>query len=237
MSTADRPDHVRRAALGAGLALLAGCAAPAPGSQRTDAAPPPRVRTGDRWRYQRINVYNGSSVGDVVARVEATEPQIVVALSHPDGTALGTEVYAGAWNVVEEPIYTVPQTFLTPVQLVPPGATPGQRVRNVVRYRIREWPENSFYWGEWLQVVGWETVEVPAGRFDALRIDRRIAFESNLSWQRLREARHDVIWYAPAVNRWVRRVWDGTWRIPGFTAPEMREDWVDWRLLEYAPAA
>lgn len=225
----------RRTTLAAGLALLTGCAAPPQGTERAEPVPAPRVHAGDRWRYRRTDMYTGLARGEILATVTATAPTLVVEQTL-DGTPAGRETYDGAWNVVDEPIYELAQTFLTPTTIVPAGAIPGQRVSSVRRYRLPGQPDNAYYWGELLRVIGWESIDVPAGHFTALRIERQITFESPLSWQRLDCVRRDVIWYAPEVNRWVRRWTEGSWRLPGFTRPQVREDKIDWQLLEYTPA-
>ena len=46
-----------------------------------------------------------------------------------------------------------------------------------------------------------------------------------------------MLWYAPQVNRWVRREWTGTYRWSGMRIPAtLRDDWVEHKLLEYQPA-
>ena len=52
----------------------------------------------------------------------------------------------------------------------------------------------------------WETVTVPAGTFEALRIWRRVrpATEGTFLDQ------HEIIWYAPSIGYFVRRLQDNT---------------------------
>ena len=59
-----------------------------------------------------------------------------------------------------------------------------------------------------MRVVGWETVEVPAGRYKALKIEgegeyqRQDVFAAGrMRWQ---------IWYAPEARRWVRFTYEDT---------------------------
>lgn len=88
-----------------------------------------------------------------------------------------------------------------------------------------------------MSAARWEEVRVPGGRFDALRVDRRIAFTHSDFW-RIDSQRSETLWYAPAVNRWVQREWTGIYRQYGLPRyGGRREDWVRWRLLEYVPAA
>ena len=76
---------------------------------------------------------------------------------------------------------------------------------------------------------------MPAGEFDALRVERRIYF-THVDLRRSQSVRTEYLWYAPAVNRWVRREWTGQyigWPVRRGVA---REDWVVHLLAEYAPA-
>ena len=59
----------RRRVLLAGAALLAGCATE--GFVAAPGAPvaAPRVRPGDRWTYERVNLYNGTVTGVLTMRV------------------------------------------------------------------------------------------------------------------------------------------------------------------------
>jgi hypothetical protein len=57
-----------------------------------------------------------------------------------------------------------------------------------------------------VKVIGWENVEVPAGRFRALRI------EAQGLWHRLDRGTSDwasnTVWYAPQVRRWVKSLYE-----------------------------
>lgn len=57
-----------------------------------------------------------------------------------------------------------------------------------------------------VKVVGWEDIEVPAGKFQALKV------EAEGRWGRL-DAKisgwaRNTVWYAPAVKRWVKSVYE-----------------------------
>ena len=57
-----------------------------------------------------------------------------------------------------------------------------------------------------VKVVGWETVEVPAGKFRALKI------EGQGAWLRVDTKKTDwarnTVWYVPAVRRWVKSLYE-----------------------------
>jgi hypothetical protein len=95
--------------------------------------------------------------------------------------------------------------------------------------------DRDFYWSDWLDAVGWQRVRTPAGEFDALRVERRIAFAHSDPF-RDRPTREETLWYAPAVNRWVLREWTGRYWGRSHPPPLLREDWVGLRLVGYSPA-
>ena len=57
-----------------------------------------------------------------------------------------------------------------------------------------------------VKVVGWENIEVPAGKFRALKV------EAQGSWLRVDTNRADwarnTVWYAPQVKRWVKTLYE-----------------------------
>ena len=58
---------------------------------------------------------------------------------------------------------------------------------------------------------------------------------------RFNSSRIDSVWYAPEVNRWVRREWTGDYQhensLGKLGGTRRREDWVRWELVSYTPAA
>lgn len=67
-----------------------------------------------------------------------------------------------------------------------------------------------------------EKVTVPAGTFDACRIDRDLEIRGNNENEVVTKT-HLTTWYAPAVHRFVRRQWTHTrdGRMRGETAMEL----------------
>lgn len=226
----------RRAFLGIGLAgaaVLSGCASTLkPYATRELAAA--RVRAGDRWRYRVINIYNRQTLSEVEARVIRTEPQLLVTLFDAQGQRIADETWSAPWQVVQEPFYDQVQIFEAPLPLVPFGRANGDTGWLSSPYRLpgQDFP---FEWQVRTQAVGWESVSVPAGTYEALRIERDIRFRHPDYW-RLSSQRFETLWYAPEVNRWVQREWTGQYRWAGVRSA-LREDAVRWQLLGYQPAA
>lgn len=239
----------RRLLAGAGAlsaVALAGCAAPAAESSPRPPAPAPRLRVGDRWLYEKVNLYNRMRLGRTSAQVVETAPLLRIALAGVDTPAGTEEIFSEPWRVIQEPGYDLVQVFETPQPLMPSRLEAGARERYAGRYRVpsqAQVPEGAdrepdwwFYWSVAVDALRWEDLDVPAGRFETLRILRRISFVHSDPF-RMRSRREETLWYAPAVNRWVQREWTGYYQRAGsWPFMAMREDWTVSRLLEYSPA-
>lgn len=226
----------RRFALGAlaggAAALAAGCAASGAQPPQRGAAAAPEVRVGDRWRYRLVNLYNNTQVAELLVQVSEVAPRLRLSVVDAAGAARPPEVYARAWRVLEEPNYDdLPQTFASPAPVLPQDLSPGASEQYKGRYTT-PLSSDALYWSEIVRVRGWERVRVPAGEFVALRVQRTIAFE-HADRYRQRENRSDTLWYAPEVNRWVRREWTGYYGTRATLRTNMREDWVAHELIEY----
>jgi hypothetical protein len=225
---------MRRRLLLAGAALLSGCATDAFVAAPGAPVPAPRVRVGDRWTYERVNLYNGLVTAVLTMRVAEVSPRLRVEVTGQDGTRYPDEAYADPWRVIQEPQYDQTQWFRDPVSLLPSRLEAGSRHRIHTTYRVQG-IDRDFFWSDWLDAVGWQRVRTPAGEFDALRVERRIAFVHSDPF-RDRPTREDTLWYAPAVNRWVLREWTGRYWGRSWPPPLLREDWVGLRLVGYSPA-
>ena len=236
-------DRVRRR-LAAGLAAaplasLAACQALPTGA--VPVAPPaaagaaPQVRAGDRWRYLEVNGYSGEARTEIDCTVAQAAPNLRVRVADASGRPRSDEVYEAPWRVAIEPFYDLVQLFETPLALLPEPPAAGASRWVSARYRV-EGTQGWLDWQEQREAVRWERVRVPAGEFDALRIERRIHFV-HADPRRSQSVRTEQLWYAPAVNRWVRREWTGQYiGWPIRRGGPSREDWVVHLLAEYAPA-
>jgi hypothetical protein len=169
--------------------------------------PRPTVRSGQSWRYALINRYNGEQISEVTARVATVQPELRIELTDSTGKRLPDEVYASPWQVRQEPIYNETLVFDDPVPLLPAQLAVGANSMTHTRYRLSG-EGTPHPWQVRLLSRGWERIHVPAGQFDALRVERRIDFEHHDLFRR-GSRRVDTLWYAPAANRWVMRDWTG----------------------------
>lgn len=55
-----------------------------------------------------------------------------------------------------------------------------------------------------VQVVGWEEVSVPAGRFRALKLEATGSYERQDKEKQASGAMRYVIWYVPGLKRWAK---------------------------------
>ncbi|MCL4185413.1 MAG: hypothetical protein KJ011_18425 [Burkholderiaceae bacterium] len=253
----------RRLLTAAACLLPGACATPALVPPPAQPVPPPAVRVGQRWRYETIDLYRGARRGELLAEVIRAElpgappavpdapgapgappkgtaapggplaaaAPIVVALRDERGAPLGEERWARAWDVIVEPAYDMVQTFEAPMPLLPERLEPGASRTDSSWYGVPHMSGRQ-YWRQWLRAAGWERITVPAGTFDALRVERMIDFRHFDIWREL-PRRLDIVWYAPQVNRWVRRDWSGEYRWPGRRPVVVFEDRVRWQLLDW----
>ncbi len=198
----------------------------------------PRIIAGQAWEFQAVNLYNGENLGLVLHRVEASSGQ-GVNLALIDARGIRKEVFSERWKLTQEAHHDATLRFENPVALVPAQLTPGAQERYATRYVVV--PENptglidltfrNLFWQVYLEVQGWETLQVPAGRFDVARIQRRIFFK-HFDGFRTESSRLETIWYSPQLGYWVAREWTGQYLSPGGRrrGSYMREDWVRWEL-------
>jgi hypothetical protein len=96
------------------------------------------------------------------------------------------------------------------------------------RYSISGYPDNSFGWQLYMYGAGWEKIKVPAGEFTCLRFQNLINFQSDDA-NKYDCIRHEVIWFAPEIGRWVARESSGSYMVGGVGAVYMESSNV-WQL-------
>lgn len=185
--------------------VVAGCATepmPAPKDAPASVAAP-QVKVGDFWEYRVKDAYTGFDRG--LRRYEvshASTDRVVVDVTQ-DGQRMDSLVYAPGWNGLEAPLTNLQRFRYAPA--FPAYAyplAPGKTWYTVVeatdvvtqqRHRVHTRAK----------VVGWERIRLPAGEFDALRIERQV-FAGNADTVRTQEEINEIDWYAPAVRQTVR---------------------------------
>lgn len=188
------------------LALaLAACAAPL--AQTPPAGAPaevaaPSLRPGDAWTYTAHDGYTHIPQGTVDYRITGLQGNTVTVERNQEGR-VSQEYYTpqGAW--LERPLTNLQDLRYRPaLAALPFPLHAGKRWREYVRatdpktgrsYRVRIDGE----------VLGWERVRVPAGAFEALKVERHI-YAGNFDYFRSEERIIEHDWYAPAVGAVVK---------------------------------
>jgi len=197
------------ASAGAAALLGSGCAliAPASGEAIEPPAQPPtaqRPEIGRVWRYHEVDLFSGRVSAEVSARVSATDTGSTrIEVATADGQQRGIEVWVDPRSLRADPYPPPAMSFEEPVPLLPPLLQPGSTAWGGSNYRSPGDPLR-YWWSVRVRALRWERVLVPAGRFEALVVERQIAFEHPDRF-RTDSRRAELLWWAPAVNRWVRR--------------------------------
>jgi hypothetical protein len=187
--------------------LLAGCAAPlsqVPPSGMPAAVPAPDIRVGDVWTYHVRDGFTGTARGEQrheVVEVSGDYVRVAGILERGDGTQL----YDRAWNWLRRPATNL-QTFeyAPAYQAFAFPLAAGKRWHQRL---VATDPADGRRFPVWIDgaVVGWERVKVPAGEFDALKVERTVYFEYWEYAVRGRSRIRETEWYAPAAKQAVRK--------------------------------
>lgn len=218
----------RRLLVGLGALPLAACTTPQFIEPPRGVHAPPRVLNGDRWLFETVNRYNDQVTGRHTRTVVAAAPQLRIRVVDERGESLGDDVYERPWHELQTTAFGETLVFERPMPIVPDALAVGARAHDATFYRAAS-SSARLEWEQTIVARGWERVRVPAGEFDALRIERTVWFR-HPDMFRLHSERRDWIWYAPDVDHWVRREWTGIYYLPDPRGLRMREDWVEWRL-------
>ncbi len=227
-------DSSRRRLLLAAAALPAACATPPYLPPPAAAVPAPRVRAGDRWRYELRNGYNGLLTGSVLYRVAEASPRLRIEATDGNGVRLPDEVYASPWQVVQETTFDLVQVYEAPVPIVPEPIAIGPSLRSALYYTVPEYRPRRFWWDQTIRGLGWQRLATPMGELDCLLVERTVNFQHADIFRTL-SYRTERLWYAPQVNRWARREWTGQYLMNGGRRTWYREDFPIWTLVEYLP--
>ena len=161
------------------------------------------VKAGDYWEYAVRDGYTGLPRG--VRRYEVTKAdadRVVVDVSQ-DGQRVDTYVYAAGWNGIDVPLTNLERWSYTPAW--PAYAyplAPGKTWYTVVQAND-PLTRQTYSVHTRGKVVGWERIRVPAGEFDALRVERYV-YAGNHTGFKSQETILETDWYVPALNRTAR---------------------------------
>jgi hypothetical protein len=92
-------------------------------------------------------------------------------------------------------------------------------------------PDERLPWQLTLHVKGWESLVVPAGRFNALRYHNLVYFRFADVSERVNAQRQENIWFVPEIGRWAtRESWGSFYQDVGerFYEASYRWDLLHW---------
>ncbi|HET7158612.1 MAG TPA: hypothetical protein VFI62_06430 [Burkholderiales bacterium] len=163
----------------------------------------PQVKAGDYWDYTVRDGYTGLPRGIYRYQVaNADAERVVVQLIHEE-RLLDTLIYAPGWNGRELPLTNTQRFRYEPTYVAYPyPLTPGKTWYTVVRATDTQTGRqfNTHVKGK---ILGWERISVPAGQFDALKIQREV-FAGNMQGFKTQEEISEIDWYVPSARRAVR---------------------------------
>lgn len=221
------------------LALPAGCSlqplAPLQVRSGNLLTPLPPVRPpviGQSWTYKQLNYYNGNLLDTLKEAVSAIGPAITVQRQSANTGHLPDEIHTRWGQVKQDPSWDLLQTYETPMPLWLEPLQTGARKSMDTRYTVGT---SSFrYWLQaQIQVMGRETVDLPSGSFQTIRIEKYLR-QTHYDSGKLFLQRRETLWLAPEIGRWVVRETDGSFRRPGRKMDEGREDHFRWELTAWA---
>ena len=159
----------------------------------------PEIRVGDSWTYRSANVF-APGIHDIEHRVSFADGKVIlmVTTSKSDGKEADS-TWTSDWNIVNSHggMMFRPDSGVFRFPMLVGNA-------HQVKYdmmRPRESVAESSTTGS-VKVVGWETVQVAAGTFRALRIELdSMVQRSDIPRPHPRRV---TFWYSPEVRRWVK---------------------------------
>lgn len=231
----------RRHLLIASLALPAGCSLQRLPEMTGEAvgtpSPLPVMRApqvGQQWTYQQLNVFNAARVGSLTERLSSSDDGWTLVRHNEHGQPLSPERHVRWGEVLTDPGWDVPLLLEQALPLWPQTLTPQPWS---VHTHYRE-PGGSYrYWLHMdARLMGWERIQVPAGRFLTARVERRLRLE-HPDPTRVDTLRRETLWLAPEVGRWVARENQGQYTIPSgdsLLGDVQLEDHFRWELTAWS---
>jgi hypothetical protein len=241
-------------------AALAGCATRRSGDA-TAAQSSAQVRqpvVGQSWHYAKRDIFTHAAVDDQVDRVATVDHSVEIDSTYQ---ASGNETAGSRWGLgllrkytghrdaptgalpseIQDPWGMVSadshwsqvQVYETPIPLWPTELRPGWQTRVSTHYKTPTYQE-GLSWDQTMKANAWGTVSVPAGQFKALRYTNTIRFQ-NGDFARTASVRHETLWFAPEVGRWVARESTGSYYLEDSVVDQpYNEAGFRWDLLEWS---
>jgi hypothetical protein len=197
--------------------MVCGCVSVDVGGEPGPPAPAPEYRVGDRWVYHVVDGYRTPVVWDETHEVVSVEPGLITVKVLAKGPTVDIErieKWTAPVIVLEGAVYeNETRRFDPPLIRFQFPLTRGDRWNQ----RMRDLDQPPGPYGpisRFVTVGGWETVNTPAGTFDAIRMRVIMQLDDETFWRFPTQCNY-LIWYAPAVGAPVREQKRSEWRDKG----------------------
>lgn len=188
----------------AGLAMLILAWATPCSAQALVRADRPAVKVGDSTVYRDFDVRTGEKRDTTFVLTDISAGRIVTKTS---GSTSGERTFTRDWNPVETrtgEFVTFSAKPFQPWLQFPLEVGRTWNIPFVVEVAARPVNRNA-QWQWQARVVAVEAVTVPAGTFQAFRIECAASFTTRQGSDSWTGAHNETVWFAPAVQRIVKR--------------------------------
>lgn len=222
------------------LPLLVSCISSQPyprGVIEPQPNPMPVVRApkvGQEWVYQVRNVFNQEIIDTVTERVVSVGSEVRIERFGIKAGKLPDEIQSPWGYVSQDPHWSPPQKLIPPIPLWPEQLKAGQSKFYSTHYQALGYPDGSYYWGLSMNVVQWEWITVPAGKFLTLKFQNEMPYFQSQDVFRVSNYREEDIWLAPEIGRWTIRRGFGRYITLGLNwVNAYWEDYLQWELISW----
>ena len=194
----------------------------------------PEVREGDRWTYWAMDYFTNLPWYAFQVEVTYAAGDAIVGVIRKGQETPADAAWTSSWNATLSPEGTIfnPNEALLrfPMDV---GATYAVTWdTELEQYSSRGGGQLTLSGHHecTIAIKGWEDVVVPAGTFHVLRIEADGSYSRSGTGAFQPVARHKLtIWYAPEINRWVKRTNE-------YYSNSGKRRWDGEELLRYEPA-
>jgi hypothetical protein len=184
---------------------------------------PGSVRVGDRWTYESKDAATGDIRNVFTLLVaEITDKEITTRVSVRGKDRPRTVVFDPQWGIIDDGIVKYRPASLLGIRTPLNVGKEWRSETNVANSQTG----NNFRASTVTRVVAAEQTTTAAGTFDTFRVEIDVVQVNSKDATKASKAKH-VFWYAPAINRWVKKTFEI--RIEG----RLRDSTVD-ELTEYS---
>lgn len=210
---------------------------------------------GQSWQYAKRDLITESTLDTEIHHVSAVGPIIEIqtqsdmaqdgprnypswgvrwlqkygAHRRPAGP-LPSEIQDPWGMIVVDSHWGKPQAYEKPIPIWPSELRAGWSSGTLIT-RYQTYNEDPLMWQLTMTAYDWESIQVPAGHFKALRYINLIYFLYPNVSERVAAQRKETVWIAPEIGRWVARESSGSFREDIGT--EVQESSHRWELLSW----